>query len=117
MYAGRIVEMGDVHTIFANPRHPYTIGLMNSLPKLTEDEEWLQPIPGQPPSLINRPSGCAFHPRCFVSQGRARCREEVPELGQMEDDREHKAACHFSDELIGIRSKFSDTAVPSGGAA
>ncbi len=75
MYAGRIVEMGDVHTIFANPRHPYTIGLMNSLPKLTEDEEWLQPIPGQPPSLINRPSGCAFHPRCFVSQGRAPCRE------------------------------------------
>ena len=46
MYGGRIVEEGDVHTIFAAPRHPYTIGLMNSLPKLTEDEEWLQPIPG-----------------------------------------------------------------------
>ncbi len=70
MYAGKIVEYGDVHTIFQNPRHPYTIGLMDSLPKLTEDEEWLRPILGQPPSLINRPSGCAFHPRCFLSQGR-----------------------------------------------
>jgi oligopeptide/dipeptide ABC transporter ATP-binding protein len=117
MYAGRIVEMGDVHTIFAHPRHPYTIGLMNSLPKLTEDEEWLQPIPGQPPSLINRPSGCAFHPRCFVSQGRAPCREDVPKLAPTEDDSEHMTACHFSSELIGIRSKFSDTAVPSGGVS
>ena len=70
MYAGRIVESGDVHTIFQSPRHPYTIGLMDSLPKLTEDEEWLRPIPGSPPSLINRPTGCAFHPRCFLSQGR-----------------------------------------------
>ncbi|MHB8471154.1 MAG: ABC transporter ATP-binding protein, partial [Gaiellaceae bacterium] len=78
MYAGKVVESGDVHTIFQSPRHPYTIGLMNSLPKLTEDEEWLQPIPGAPPSLINRPSGCAFHPRCFLSQGRLRCREEIP---------------------------------------
>ncbi len=115
MYGGRIVEEGDVHTIFAAPRHPYTIGLMNSLPKLTEDEEWLQPIPGQPPSLINRPSGCAFHPRCFLSQGRAPCREDVPALEQM-DDEGHLAACHFADELIGVKSKFSST-VPAGGAA
>ena len=71
MYAGKIVEYGDVHTIFRTPRHPYTIGLMDSLPKLTEDEEWLRPIPGSPPSLINRPPGCPFHPRCFLSQGRA----------------------------------------------
>jgi ABC-type dipeptide/oligopeptide/nickel transport system ATPase component len=56
MYAGKIIEHGDVHTIFQNPRHPYTIGLMDSLPKLTEDEEWLRPIPGAPPSLINRPT-------------------------------------------------------------
>jgi oligopeptide/dipeptide ABC transporter ATP-binding protein len=115
MYGGRIVEEGDVHTIFAAPRHPYTIGLMNSLPKLTEDEEWLQPIPGQPPSLINRPSGCAFHPRCFLSQGRAACREEVPVLVKM-DDEGHQAACHFADELIGVKSKFSQP-VPTGGGA
>jgi len=107
MYAGRIVETGDVHTIFRAPRHPYTIGLMDSLPKLTEDEEWLRPIPGAPPSLINRPSGCAFHPRCFLSQGRARCREETPELHQAEGTA-HSAACHFSDELIGHQSKFSE---------
>jgi oligopeptide/dipeptide ABC transporter ATP-binding protein len=115
MYAGRIVESGEVHTIFANPRHPYTIGLMDSLPRLTEDEEWLRPIPGQPPSLINRPSGCAFHPRCFVSQGRARCREEVPTLKAMAET-DHLAACHFTDELLGIRSKFAQP-VPAGGGS
>jgi oligopeptide/dipeptide ABC transporter ATP-binding protein len=107
MYAGKIVESGDVHTIFRSPRHPYTVGLMDSLPKLTEDEEWLRPIPGAPPSLINRPSGCAFHPRCFLSQGRLRCREEVPALYPVEGE-SHQAACHFSDELIGRASKFSE---------
>ncbi|HZQ89467.1 MAG TPA: ABC transporter ATP-binding protein [Gaiellaceae bacterium] len=107
MYAGRIVESGDVQTIFRSPRHPYTVGLLDSLPKLTEDEEWLRPIPGSPPSLINRPSGCAFHPRCFLSQGRMRCRDEVPELHSAEGQ-SHRAACHFSDELIGHASKFSE---------
>jgi oligopeptide/dipeptide ABC transporter ATP-binding protein len=107
MYAGRIVESGDVHTIFRSPRHPYTVGLLDSLPKLTEDEEWLRPIPGSPPSLINRPSGCAFHPRCFLSQGRQQCREEVPTLHSAEGEG-HAAACHFADELIGHQSKFSD---------
>ncbi|HVH51024.1 MAG TPA: ABC transporter ATP-binding protein [Gaiellaceae bacterium] len=110
MYGGRIVESGDVTTIFRAPRHPYTIGLMDSLPKLTEDEEWLRPIPGAPPSLINRPSGCAFHPRCFLSQGRLKCREETPLLRKAEGEA-HEAACHFSDELIGHSSKFSSDAV------
>ena len=114
MYAGRIVESGDVHTIFQSPRHPYTIGLMDSLPKLTEDEEWLRPIPGSPPSLINRPTGCAFHPRCFLSQGRLPCREEVPSL-RSADAAGHEAACHFSEELIGYHSKFSGE--PVSGAA
>jgi oligopeptide/dipeptide ABC transporter ATP-binding protein len=112
MYAGRIVESGDVHTIFQAPRHPYTVGLMDSLPKLTEDEEWLRPIPGSPPSLISRPSGCAFHPRCFLTQGRVRCREEVPELKRAEGTA-HLAACHYSDELIGQKSKFSDRVMAS----
>ena len=107
MYAGHIVESGTVQTIFQAPRHPYTIGLMDSLPKLTEDEEWLRPIPGQPPSLINRPSGCAFHPRCFLSQGRLPCREEVPPLRAVDGGAEHYAACHFAEELIGHHSKFS----------
>jgi oligopeptide/dipeptide ABC transporter ATP-binding protein len=107
MYAGRIVEYGDVHTIFQSPRHPYTIGLMDSLPKLTEDEEWLQPILGQPPSLINRPSGCAFHPRCFLSQGRLPCREDVPELRKTDAGDDHRSACHYAEELAGRRSKFA----------
>ena len=105
MYAGQIVESGDVNTIFQNPRHPYTIGLMNSLPTLTEDEERLEPIPGAPPSLINLPSGCAFHPRCFHSKGREKCRTDVPHLAAAGDA--HAAACHFSEELIGFQSKYS----------
>jgi oligopeptide/dipeptide ABC transporter ATP-binding protein len=113
MYAGHIVESGDVHSIFRNPRHPYTVGLMDSLPKLTEDEEWLHPIPGSPPSLINIPPGCPFHPRCFLSQGRLRCREERPALRPTESE-EHRAACHFSEELIGHRSKFSEPLAAGG---
>jgi oligopeptide/dipeptide ABC transporter ATP-binding protein len=116
MYGGRIVEYGDVHTIFQSPRHPYTIGLMDSLPKLTEDEDWLRPIPGSPPSLINRPSGCAFHPRCFLSQGRLPCREDVPALKSVDGGSEHGSACHYADELIGRRSKFAEP-VPAGGSS
>jgi oligopeptide/dipeptide ABC transporter ATP-binding protein len=97
MYGGKVVELADVHTIFAAPRHPYTIGLMESLPALTGDESFLRPIPGQPPSLISLPPGCAFHPRCFLSQGRARCREEVPVRREVESD--HLSACHFAEEL------------------
>jgi oligopeptide/dipeptide ABC transporter ATP-binding protein len=107
MYAGHIVESGDVETIFRSPRHPYTIGLMNSLPKLTEDEEWLEPITGAPPSLINLPPGCPFHPRCFLA--RERCREERPPLAPVEGST-HATACHFSDELIGRKTKFSQEA-------
>ena len=105
MYAGSIVESGNVTTIFQNPRHPYTIGLINSLPKLTEDEEHLEPIPGAPPSLINLPTGCAFHPRCFLSNGREKCRTEAPVLTTASDG--HAAACHFSEELVGYQSKYS----------
>jgi len=105
MYAGKVVELGDVHTIFSTPRHPYTIGLMDSLPRLEGEEEWLRPIPGQPPSLINRPPGCPFHPRCFLSQGRLRCREEEPLLRPMGDSA-HLTACHFAEELEGRAGHF-----------
>ena len=110
MYAGHIVETGDVTTIFRAPRHPYTIGLMNSLPKLTADESRLEPIPGSPPSLINLPTGCPFHPRCFLSNGREECRTELPALLSIENT-EHAAACHFTEELIGYKSKYSGEAV------
>jgi oligopeptide/dipeptide ABC transporter ATP-binding protein len=99
MYAGRVVELADVFTIFNSPRHPYTVGLMNSLARLDVDQEWLKPIPGQPPSLLNRPPGCAFHPRCEFSQGRERCRTEVPELRSFGEGGAHRSACHFAEEL------------------
>jgi oligopeptide/dipeptide ABC transporter ATP-binding protein len=103
MYAGKVVELADVQTLFATPRHPYTIGLMDSLPRVDIDEEWLRPIPGQPPSLISRPPGCPFHPRCFLSQGRAACREEEPMLRPIDADA-HLTACHFAEELRGRTS-------------
>jgi oligopeptide/dipeptide ABC transporter ATP-binding protein len=106
MYAGHVVEAADVETIFRHPRHPYTIGLMNSLPTLTGGAERLEPIPGAPPSLIDVPPGCPFHPRCFLSQGREKCRTELPSLLPV-DDAGHSAACHFSEELVDYRSKYS----------
>jgi oligopeptide/dipeptide ABC transporter ATP-binding protein len=99
MYAGRVVELGDVFTIFNSPRHPYTIGLMTSLARIDADQEWLRPIPGQPPSLITPPPGCAFHPRCLHSDGRALCRTDVPPLRPIEGP--HLSACHFAEELAG----------------
>jgi oligopeptide/dipeptide ABC transporter ATP-binding protein len=112
MYAGRVVELGDVYTIFNSPRHPYTIGLMNSLARLDTDQERLEPIPGQPPSLVNRPPGCAFHPRCTHSQGRAVCRTDIPELRAFGEGGDHRSACHFADELaardvVGIGAESS----------
>ena len=115
MYAGKIVELGDVQTIFESPRHPYTVGLMDSLPQIGVDEDWLRPIPGQPPSLINRPPGCPFHPRCFLSQGRLKCREDEPPLKPI-DESSHLTACHFADELEGRRSKLVEAEGSGGGA-
>jgi oligopeptide/dipeptide ABC transporter ATP-binding protein len=108
MYAGKVVELADVYTIFSAPRHPYTIGLMDSLPRLTVDEDWLRPIPGQPPSLISRPPGCPFHPRCFLSRGRARCREEEPPLRPIKGSA-HLSACHFVEELEGQHGRLTET--------
>ncbi len=98
MYAGRVVELADVHTIFDSPRHPYTVGLMNSLARLDAEQERLEPIPGQPPSMLAPPPGCAFHPRCHHSQGRTRCRTEIPPLRTFGES-DHLSACHFAEEL------------------
>jgi oligopeptide/dipeptide ABC transporter ATP-binding protein len=99
MYAGRVVETGEIRASFSSPRHPYTIGLLESVPRLTGDAEWLTPIPGQPPSLLSPPTGCPFHPRCFLSKGRERCREEIPALRKMASGQ--MAACHYAEELEG----------------
>jgi oligopeptide/dipeptide ABC transporter ATP-binding protein len=99
MYAGRVVETGEIHASFSSPRHPYTIGLLESVPRLTGEAEWLTPIPGQPPSLLSPPTGCPFHPRCFLSKGRERCREEIPALRKMASGQ--MAACHYAEELEG----------------
>ena len=108
MYAGRVVEIGDVYTIFDAPRHPYTIGLMNSLARVDIDKTRLEPIPGQPPSLISLPPGCAFHPRCVHSQGREVCRTEVPALRATDaGGAEHRSACHFFEELASVRSPIA----------
>lgn len=96
MYGGRVVETADVRTLFHAPRHPYTKGLLASLPRLHARSERLTPIPGSPPSLVNRPSGCAFHPRCAHSHGRLVCRTEVPAI--RETGAGHWSACHFAAE-------------------
>lgn len=96
MYAGRVVEVADIDTIFDSPRHPYTIGLMTSRPRV-HSMKTLVPISGQPPDPLDLPNGCAFHPRCFLEKGRARCREEVPPLVRTEQG--HASACHFHEEL------------------
>ena len=99
MYAGRIVETGTVEEIFRRPRHPYTIGLFTSLPRLDSDLGHLAPIPGTPPTLAARPSGCAFHPRCYLSGGRDLCRTRTTELVHLESG--HSGACHFISETGG----------------
>jgi peptide/nickel transport system ATP-binding protein len=92
MYAGRIVEAATTEKIFRAPEHPYTWGLLQSIPRLDRSrEEDLIPIPGNPPSLISPPTGCSFHPRCpYV---RERHRRVEPELEPLPDDPGHLVAC------------------------
>lgn len=90
MYAGKIVEVADVYTIFNRPMHPYTIGLLKSVPNPLKKVERLETIPGVVPNLINPPPGCRFHPRC--SKASEICRMKVPELEELEEG--HFVACH-----------------------
>jgi peptide/nickel transport system ATP-binding protein len=96
MYAGRGVEYASAHEIFTAPRHPYTWGLLGSMPRLDRERtERLKPIQGTPPSLINVPSGCPFHPRCTYAQLNGGTSEtELPEL--VEISPRHFLACHLS---------------------
>jgi peptide/nickel transport system ATP-binding protein/oligopeptide transport system ATP-binding protein len=83
MYAGQVVEYSSTERLFSNPKHPYTNGLMASLPKLHEDQEELDTMPGSVPSPYNMPKGCRFSPRCALAT--ARCHEEEPQLHSLKD--------------------------------
>jgi peptide/nickel transport system ATP-binding protein len=97
MYAGRCIEYGTADDIFQEPQHPYTWGLLGSMPRLDrERSERLLPIKGTPPSLINVPPGCPFHPRCAYGSLNGASETEVPELRDVGGG--HKIACHLGAE-------------------
>jgi oligopeptide/dipeptide ABC transporter ATP-binding protein len=96
MYAGRAVELGTTPEVFAEPRMPYTAGLLGSMPSLEQQGSRLRPIPGSPPSLINLPHGCPFSARCPLRTDI--CDAEEPPLDET-DKRDHLAACHHWEQL------------------
>ncbi|MCT1605661.1 ABC transporter ATP-binding protein [Dermacoccus nishinomiyaensis] len=109
MYAGRPVEKGDVYDTFATPQHPYTVGLLNSMPRLDEARrEQLDPIPGNPPSLINLPRGCSFAPRCAFKHlvPGDRCDTEMPDLRHFGDQ---EARCFLTAEQKAEHMKPAQT--------
>jgi peptide/nickel transport system ATP-binding protein len=96
MYAARIAEQGTVDEIFTRPHHPYTWGLLGSLPRLDTETERLVQIPGQPPSLLNPPRGCRFHPRCpYVIEV---CKNEEPQLKPISNEPHHLQACWLDEQ-------------------
>ena len=100
MYAGRVVEQGEVDHVYPNPAHPYTRALLASQPRIREAQrERLPVIPGQPPDPARLPQGCSFHPRCSLSGGRAICQQDVPCLRRVASP-ERWAACHFAEEQL-----------------
>jgi oligopeptide transport system ATP-binding protein len=97
MYAGSIVEGADVHDLYRNPGHPYTEGLLESIPRLDMKGQELYAIKGLPPNLLRMPTGCPFHPRCPRVQDV--CRSDEPELRVVGHRRTSK--CHFAEEVLG----------------
>jgi peptide/nickel transport system ATP-binding protein len=96
MYAAQVAERGTVDQLFSRPHHPYTWGLLGSLPRLDADTDRLVQIQGQPPSLLNPPRGCRFNPRCpYVMNV---CKQQDPELRPVSDEPEHLQACHLDEQ-------------------
>src|SRR5437868_3468145 len=95
MYAGKVVELGPVRDIFYDPKHPYTLGLINAVPPVAGDLYEISSIPGAPPSLLSLPPGCSFHPRCAYA--RERCSSDVPPLYAA--GHKHVSACHYWSEV------------------
>ncbi len=105
MYGGKPVETGTVADIFYRSHHPYTLGLLASLPRVDQGEgERLLPIEGNPPSLLRLPPGCSFHPRCSFARLPEPCAVEEPPLREVGGpaDVDRRAACHFAEEVAGV---------------
>jgi len=96
MYTGRLVETADILPLYANPAHPYTRGLLESIPRLDQKGQTLAAIGGLPPNLLRIPPGCPFNPRCRMAQDV--CRTDLPELREIRPGR--FSACHFAEEVI-----------------
>jgi peptide/nickel transport system ATP-binding protein len=96
MYAARVAEKGSVDQLFKRPHHPYTWGLLGSLPRLDADTDRLVQIQGQPPSLLNPPRGCRFNPRCPYVMNI--CKQEEPLLRPVPGEPEHLQACHLDEQ-------------------
>lgn len=105
MYCGEIVETGTVHDIFKNPKHRYTIDLLNSIPRMDKQADRLNVIEGSVPNIVELPTGCRFHPRC--TKACAVCSERKPELKQV--GQEHYAACHLLNDGEEVSLKQEET--------
>ncbi|WP_377299460.1 dipeptide ABC transporter ATP-binding protein [Rhizobium sp. SGZ-381] len=118
MYGGRMMETSPATKLFSRPDHPYTAGLIASLPRVDREVKELYSISGFVPDLANRPSGCVFHPRCAMSNGRSQCREQKPALQATGAD--SAVACHFSNETADWRDaqekavQIVDRSLPDG---
>ena len=99
MYLGRIVEEGDTEELFAQPRHPYTRLLLQTIPNIEAPNRNREPASGEVPSPLKPPSGCAFHPRCPIAT--ARCSKEVPEVRVLQNGT--RVACHLAEDVIAER--------------
>jgi oligopeptide/dipeptide ABC transporter ATP-binding protein len=114
MYAGAVMEKSDLRTTFFANHHPYTEGLLLSLPAYGGERERLRPIHGQPPSLINLPPGCPFSPRCDYVMDR--CRTETPPLASVGDDATHLSACWLPHDMAArneLRRKVAGEPLPA----
>ncbi len=107
MYLGRIVEEGEREPVFVDPRHPYTRALLEAAPRLHQTELARPLVKGEPPSPIDIPSGCSFHPRC--PRAEQVCHEVRPTLENVGIGVDHRAACHFRDEAAGPRGDPPDS--------
>jgi len=122
MYAGKPVEKAPVEELYYDPKHPYTVGLMSSIPRVSDKRERLQTIPGVMPDLVQLPSGCSFHPRCPFAE--EKCTRKKPPLTDIESgaeatlDTEHAAACLEYTEGLSQGLTYSiETIGPADGAA